>query len=312
MRATVQLTDTAENRVIWAERYDRALDDNFTVQDEIASEVLTALDVKLLSGDRYRFRSTLRSFEARDQFYRGLNHFYASSRKDNERARVYFERVAALEPESATGATYLCMTYWRDAFVFYPESRDQSLEKALKWARSTPDLATSNGLSHIVLAAHHLVSRQHEQAMSTAQEAFKMRPNCPIANASLAQIMLYCGESAGAIETIQDAMRISLVYPPWFANVLAAAYRESGEIENAIAATRQALQRNPNDLEAQLNLCSSYVLADRGDSAERTAREILLADGTFSVATYMDTQLYKDQATLARLSDSLIKAGLPA
>lgn len=311
IRITVQLTDATAERVIWAEHYDRIPENILTVQDEITAEVLAALDRKLVTGQLSRYRSTLRSLEAREQFYRGLSHFYANTKSDNDAARQYFERVAELEPSSPAGPTYLSIIFWRDAFDFSPERRSDSLKKALGWAEKGFQFGNSNGLAHIVLASNHLLNRRHQQALSTSYKAFDLRPNCPAANASLAKILLYCGDYEEAIKTIKVAMRISLTYPPWFANVLAAAYREKGDLGNAILAARQTTERDPDDIEAKIMLCSGLIAADDRKEAQQVADQILLLQPDFSVRRYSEDQPFKDQSVLVRFSDSLLKAGLP-
>ncbi|NIO40641.1 MAG: adenylate/guanylate cyclase domain-containing protein, partial [Burkholderiales bacterium] len=54
VRITVALIDAVSNQVVWTERYDRVMDDTFALQDEITEKIVTALDVKLASGEAAR------------------------------------------------------------------------------------------------------------------------------------------------------------------------------------------------------------------------------------------------------------------
>ncbi len=73
VRVSVQLTDTIAGTVLWSELYDRTLDDKFVLQDEITQRIVTALDVKLASGEQARvWRKGLTDPKAREAFYRGI------------------------------------------------------------------------------------------------------------------------------------------------------------------------------------------------------------------------------------------------
>ena len=110
---------------------------------------------------------------------------------------------------------------------------------------------------------------------------------------------------------MKEAIRHSPVYPPWFIDTLAAAYREMGDVGRSIAAARDALRLNPENLAAYMNLCSGSIVANEHDQAGQAARDALTIDPAFSLSKYAKTQLYQDAATLVRLIDGLRKAGLP-
>lgn len=312
LRTTVELTDVVARQIVWAEQYDRVLDDSLAVQDEITAEVLKALDVKLASGERWLLHSTLKSLEALDFFYRGLSRFYAGTKDDNAAAREMFEEVARLQAESAVGPAYLCFTHWVDAFRGWTDSKERSLSEAARWAKIAIKHTNSNGLGHIVLASIHLLKRRHDEALVDCYKAVELRPNCPTANSYLANVLHYCGRSAEAVTKLKEAIRITPVYPPWYMSLLAAAYRESGQVAQSMTAARHGIRLNPGDLEPRLVLCSAYVLAGQAQQARRAAQEIVAIDPTFSTARYVADQPYQDDRTLQRLADSLREAGLPA
>lgn len=314
IRVTLELTDVAARQIVWAERYDRTLDDTFAVHDEIAAEVLKALDVKLASGEKWLLHSTVRSLEALDPFYRGLSRFYAGTRADNAAAREMFEAVARLQPDSPVGPAYLCFTYWADAFRGWTdstESKEQSLAQAARWAERAIKAKGSNGLAHIVLASIYLLNRRHDEALATCYKAVELRPNCPTSNSYLANILHYCGRPGEAITKVHEAIRMTPVYPPWYMTLLAAAYRDSGEIGKSISAAEHGIRLSPGDRDARLILCSDYSLAGQRQQAQRLAQEIIAIEPTFSIAKYAESQPYRHDATLRRLVDSLRKAGLP-
>jgi class 3 adenylate cyclase/TolB-like protein len=311
IRVTAELTDVIARQIVWAERYDRVLEDGFDVQDEIVAEVLKGLDVRLASGERWLLHSSIGSLQALDVFYRALSRFYAGTKDDNAAAREAFEALARLQPDSAVGPAYLCFTHWVDAFRGWTDSKERSLAEAEAWAKKSVSIRGENGLPHIVLASVHLLNRRHDEALAECYRAVQLRPNCPTANCYLANILHYCGRSDEAIARVQEAIRITPVYPPWYLTVLAAAYRDSGEFEQSIAAAERGLGMSPGDRDLKLVLCSAFSLAGQPQRARPLVREVVAAEPAFSVRSYLESQAYQDAATLQRLAESLRQAGLP-
>jgi adenylate cyclase len=90
VRVTARLVETAGGRPVWADHYDTHLDDIFTIQDEIAEEIVTAMDVKLVSGEAARtIRKTIRNPDALEAYYRGWQALFGSAKTDIYEARPY-------------------------------------------------------------------------------------------------------------------------------------------------------------------------------------------------------------------------------
>jgi adenylate cyclase len=311
LRVTTELTDVIARRIVWAERYDRVLQDGFDVQDEIVAEVLKEIDVKLASGEKWLLHSSIGSLQALDVFYRGLSHFYAGSKGDNAAAREAFATLTRLQPDSPVGPAYQCFTHWVDAFRGWTASKERSMTAAEGWAKKSIAIRGNNGLGNIVLASVHLQNRAHDQALAECYRAVQLRPNCPTANYYLANILHYCGRPDEAVARVHEAIRITPVYPPWYMTVLASAYRDIGNFEQAIAAGERGLGMSPGDGDLKVVLCSACSLAGDSERARSLAHDIITAEPSFSIRRYMESQVYKDAATLTRLSESLRQAGLP-
>lgn len=312
IRITVSLTDTEAGRALWAGRYDRDLTDTFAVQDEITAEVVRALDVKLIRGEEAMvMRHVLGNLDALDTFYRGLTLFYARSRENNTAARGLFEKVAELQPDSPVGYSYVCFTFWLDAFMGWAEHPEETLDQAVAWAEKATAYKGTDGLAHIVLASAHLIARRHEEALATCREAVARRPSCPAANSYLANVLHYCGDPEAAIARISEAMRLMPVHPPWFISLLAAARREAGDLPGSIAVAEGGLRDAPEDLPTRVVLCSDYVLAGRERDAVEAAQAILKLDPRFSIDRFLDHEPYLAETTSARIRDTLKAAGLP-
>ena len=124
-------------------------------------------------------------------------------------------------------------------------------------------------------------------------------------------VLNYIGEPSAAVRDIREALHLQRVYPPWMIDVLATAYRDSGDTELAIAASRESLRLNPARSEAELILCSAYEFAADHGSAIKIAERIVGRDPAFSLSQYAGGMPYKDTDVRDRIVDALRAAGLP-
>jgi class 3 adenylate cyclase/lipopolysaccharide biosynthesis regulator YciM len=312
IRATLQLTDVQTGEFVWAERYDRVLDDLFEMQDEITQEVIISLDVQLLGreGDRIWFNK-LTSSEARELWLRGISHLYAGTKDDNAAAQRIAEQLHQVQPEAMHGVAISALTHWLDVFFGWTGPDARSAERAAEWAEKTIQYEDNNGFGHIVLGHLQLFEGRHDEALENCRIAAELRSSCPFAHGLLASAQTFCGDPQGAVENAREALQIERIYPPWMVNVLAAAYRDDGKVNLSIPAAREAARLDPRQTEARIILCSDYELKNAHDEARRLAGEIVEIDPSFRLSRYAESQPYKNPATREHLIETLRAAGLP-
>ncbi len=116
VRVTIELTDTSVKQLIWGERYDRVVNDIFDLQDEVALEIVKALDIELRVGEfgRQLFPKISKPL-AREYFHRGISHFYKGSRDDSITARQLLEKLDEIQPDVPICLGLIAATHWRDA-----------------------------------------------------------------------------------------------------------------------------------------------------------------------------------------------------
>ena len=312
VRVNVQLTDTVAGTVTWSERYDRALDHTFELQDEIAARVVTALDVKLASGEQARiWHKCLTAPKSRDQLYRGMQAFFRMNKESMAAARACFERVAELAPDSSHGPSWLAMCLWIEVARGWSSDPEQARAAAGEWAERSVAMADADGQAHTVLGNVRLLQRRFDEALAIARQAAVIRPNCTNANSFLANVLLHCGEPEAALTHVRHAIRFSPVYPPWFIEILAASYRESGQVDFAVTAAQEGLRIAPQSVNCRLILASALVRGGWSVDARRVAGEVAGLAPDFSLARHAAQEPYLDQAVLDRIIGELRTAGLP-
>ena len=311
VRITARLIETSSGRQIWADRYDRRIDDIFAVQDEITEKIVAAMDIKLVTGEVSRsIRETVRNPEALECYYRGWEALFGSTREDISEAQQMFEETIRLEPEASFGYAMAAWAHWWAVAQGLSENVSFTLERAAELAVRAMGLDDFTGLSHLVMAEIDLFNREHDKALAAAERAVIARPSCDLSFVAKANILTYLGRATEAVDLAKFAIRLAPVYPPFFQTTLAAAYYGSGQYDEAIAAATEVVKSDRNNLDGFLILAGANAALDRREEAFQAASEVKRIKPDFTLEKYAETQPYKDRKTMEQLMAMLQKAGL--
>ena len=186
----------------------------------------------------------------------------------------------------------------------------QTLERAFEIAQKAIALDDSLPLTHMVLSHAYQWKKQHEQAIAEGERAIALDPNNDEGYAHLAEILNLAGKPQEALGLVEKAMRLNPYYPYWYLYHLGLAYAATERYEEAIAALKRVLTRNPDFLPTHLLLAAIYGELGREEEARAEIAEILRLSPNFSLEVVRQTAPVKDQALLERFLAALRKAGL--
>ena len=310
VRITAQLLEAGTAHHVWAERYDRGLEDIFAVQDEITREIVAALHVKLVRGEQASvWRQLLRKPEALDAYYKGVDRMNRATREANDEAAHCFDSVVKLEPDSPLGHLGLAWTKLSD--FRYGWGQANALSQAAQLARKALELDETCADAHALLGFYHLLAGQHDQAIAEGERAVALAPNHADNTANLGCSYVMASRPADAAACIRKAIRLSPVYPAWYLNVLGFALLQLDQHDEADAVLTQALQREPAYFDCRLMLMAAHHARGRGDDARRELVELHRHNPTLRLKD-MEGRLsvLKDRALLERFIGTLRELGL--
>jgi adenylate cyclase len=319
VRITAQLIDATTGEHLWAERYDRPLQDIFALQDEIRQKIVFALKVKLTPEEQERLKSfPTDNLEAYDYFLRGLeagNRAFLESRKEaSEHARQMFEKAIELDPRYAAAYVGLGLASYFDFFFRWVQEPAQSLGRALELTQRAVALDDSLPGAHRMLGLVYLHQRQHEQAIKEIERAIALNPSNALNYSTLGITLGFAGQLDEGVKALEQALRLDPRNPTLYLIQLGHAYRSAGQCEKAIVPIKQALSLNPAIIPARVNLAVCYVELGREEEARAEAAEVLRRNPSFSVeaAWRKENQPFKADPTpiLERLYAAARKAGL--
>jgi TolB-like protein/predicted TPR repeat methyltransferase len=317
VRVTAQLIDANTSLHLWADRYDRDLEDIFAVQDEITREIVTALDVQLREGEQHRVWSRgTKNLEAWECVRLATDDVLGGSAEAQPRATELIERALALDPDYAIAWVMRGWLYFTEADVGGGLGDRERFEKAQAGAfrcgrralELDPDCADAYGM----LALTHLNAGEHDLAMEMSEKAISLAPNnVELLGGVASAVMRKSGQPERGAELVKKAMRLCPFYRPGMLRALANNYRLSGRLEEAVACYRESLKRETGYLAAYVNLASALGELGRQEEAREAAREVLRQEPQFSISAYAKGLSYRNPADLERIVEGLRQAGLP-
>ncbi|MDX2321479.1 MAG: adenylate/guanylate cyclase domain-containing protein [Moritella sp.] len=237
LRITAQLIDATTGRHLWADRYDRDLQDLFVLQDEITLKIVFALEVKLSVGVQTRLtRKTMPNLEAWSYYVRGFGHMKRHNKTDNAKARELFERAASLDPGYAPVLTALGFTHFDDARHGWSESREESRLRAVELAKKALALDDSDPMIHALWGAIYLKQKRYDQAIAEGEKSVALGPNESFPHLLLGMYLSHTGRYKEALPLVRKAMRLNPYYPSTYLQLLGGIYLGMEAYEKAIEA----------------------------------------------------------------------------
>ncbi len=182
--------------------------------------------------------------------------------------------------------------------------------QAFALAQQAVALDDSLPLAHRVLGWVALWKKQHEQAITAAERAVALAPNDAEGYARLGEILNFAGRPGEAIGWVEKALRLNPRSPFHYSFYLGHAYRLTGRYEEAIAALKRALTRNPDYLPVHENLAAVYSELGREAEARAEVAEVLRLSPHRSLEAFRQRLPHKDPAVTERYLAALRKAGL--
>ncbi len=312
IRITVQLIDAETGTHVWAERYDRAIEDIFAVQDEITLILATEMQVNLTEGEQARMRySSTSNVEAWNLWAQGLA-FYRSGvvTKDGVgKAREFWERALALDPDSPSLHAMIGFIHSSDARFGWWDDRATAIAKSKMHLERALEINPDNADAHLFSGMIHNIECRFDDSVVAARRALILAPGSADIAAFAAAILANAGVHDEAIGQIEKAIRLSPKFPPNYLGIQGLAYRLAGRAEDAIAAFKAYAERSPGFGRADLAIV--YQQAGRSGEAQAEIAKLRAARPAFTVRSFAASQFRKDVASVEADLAALRAAGLP-
>lgn len=309
VRVTVQLIDAETDRHVWAERYDRKLEDIFGIQDEMTCAIVATLPgrVEAATQDRAKRKPTSNMAAYECVLAAKVLH-HRSSRDDNTEAVRLLDRALALDANYAHAHAWKACVLGQQWVYGWCADREATQQQIVQELEVTLALDENDSDVHRILAALNLVRGDHDKAAYHQERALALNPNYDLVVVQQGEVLTWLGRPEEGIDWIRKAMRLNPYHPERFWNHLGRAYFTARRYAEAVEAFSR-IRRPDHTHHAFL----AAALAQMGDqtAAGAHAREVLNQEPAFSVQSYLATLHYKHDSDREHHREGLIKASLP-
>ncbi|HXX18860.1 MAG TPA: protein kinase, partial [Candidatus Acidoferrum sp.] len=306
LRITAQLVETRTRTSVWAEKYDRQMEDVFAIQDEIAQSIASALKLKLTETEKKAIAKTpTADVKAYDYYLRGRQFFYQFRRRGYDFARQMFTRAIEIDPGYARAYagiadsySYLYM-YWdaseanlvaaddasRKALLLDPGlaeahvSRGLAISLSKRYDEAELEFQTAIRLDPQLFEAYYFYARacfqqgKMEDSARLFEKASQVKPEDYQSQRSLAMVLRKMGRDKDALEADRRAYQVAekhLELHPDDARALylgSSALCELGEKARSLDWARRALAIDPEDCGILYNVACTYALLGKTEES---------------------------------------------
>jgi adenylate cyclase len=310
IRINAQMIDGTTGGHLWAERYDRGIEDIFAVQDEVTRTIVSALKVKLTPSEETRRESRGKvDPEAYDLLVRSRQTMLQLSATTSMESRVMLERVLTIEPGLAAAYARLSIITFAEYVNRWNEATPENLVQAMALAQKAIELDDTEPQAHISLAIALTWARRLDEAEGSAERAVALDPNSADAHTSLGNIRDFQGRHEDAVALYTRAHRLDPQFDMSL-HFLGRALLTLGRFDEAEIAFKKRLTLAPRSDMTRFYLACLYGRTGRQEEARRYWRETLEVNPNFSVGHLKQVLPYRDPDTLDRLVDGLREAGI--
>jgi adenylate cyclase len=310
VRVTVQLIDAETDQHVWAERYDRELEDIFAIQDEITHAIVATLPgrVEAATHDRAQRKPT-DNMAAYECVLAAKVRHHRSTREDNAEAQRLLDRALALDPNYAHAHAWKACVLGQTWVYDWCADRDAVFEQVAAELEITLGLDDNDSDVHRILAALNLNRDDHDKAAYHQERALALNPNYDLVVVQQGELLTWLGRPEEGIDWIKKAMRLNPYHPERFWSHLGRACYCAEKYAEAIEAFSRMTRP---DYTHHAFLAATFAQMGNAVAAAAHATEVLKSEPKFSVAAYLATQHYKHAVDRQRHEAGLLKAGLPA
>jgi DNA-binding SARP family transcriptional activator len=264
LTVSVQLAETHNARIVWAEVFIQKLDDTFLVLDEIGNRIVASIASEIETIERNRaVLLPPNSLDAWEAHHRGLWHMYRLNQADNERARHYFQNAVRLDPTFARAYAGLSFTHWQNVFQGWTTG-EPDVDLALEAAGHGLMADDRDPAAHWAMGRALWLRGKQEQSLVEFEQAVDLSPNFAVAHYNVAFVNATAGDPATAISSSDHARGLSPFDPMLFGmlGARAMALVRLGRFDEAAGWAVKAATR-PNAF-AHIQAIAAYSLALAG------------------------------------------------
>jgi TolB-like protein len=308
----VELVDTLDSGIVWAERFSGRIDDVHSIRDEIRSRVLIALDIQIPMREANLARlAAPDDLDAWSAYHLGLQHIYRFNRTDNATAAQLFQRAVTLDPHFARAHAGLSFVHFQTAFMHYADDIGTEILQARQFAERGLALDPLDPFVNFIMGRSFWLEGDLESSLSWLERATNISPNYAQGIYARAWTEALGDRPSEARQHVDLAMRLSPIDPLYYAMMATRAFTHLAKGEDAEAADwaeRGARAPGAHVLIAMI-AAAAQSLGGNLERARWWAANIRERNAALGRGEFVQAFPMKSDSTRARVVQALIQLG---
>ena len=312
LHVSVELVDTRDGGVVWAEHYDAHGDDVHQVRMDIRSQILAALELRIPLHEATLARlGATESLDAWSAFHLGLQHVYRFNRADTAVAKTLFEQAVARDPRFARAHAGLSFVHFQAAFLRQTDDVVAAAALARRCAERGLELDPLDPFVNFTMGRTHWLTGDLGTAHTWLQRATTLSPNFAQGLYAQAWTETLAGQGRVGREHVDLAMRLSPLDPLYYAMLGTRALGHMTLGEDAVAAEwadRAATSPGAHVLIAMI-ATAAHALAGNDGHATKWAANVRERNPVLSHEDFFRAFPMQPTDARARVKQSLMRLG---
>ena len=310
VRINAQLIDATNGNHLWAQRFDRNLEELFSVQDEVTQSIVAVLPERVQAAAfEAASRKTSNSLDAYDHLLRGKYCHHLETAEANSEAEAHFNSSIDLDPRFASAYAWKACTLgqaWNDEFRPRTPELFQEMIQLVEHAASLDENDTE---CHRIMCRIALIQAKYAKSDYHLERALALNPNDPRLVVQQGINLTFVGDPEAAIPWIEEAMRLDPFSAYRYYLDLARAFFMDRRPAEAVAVLERTTREH---WEHYLWAAASNAALNEEAAALEAAQRAIMLRPQLSIASYVDGRFkWKRSEDRARLREALARAGLP-
>lgn len=314
VRINAQLVDAEDDRHVWAQRFDRNMEDVFELQDDIVASIAATVGPEITLAEIERVQAKRPgTLDAWEHYLRAIAAYHRMTQDDVAAAISHLEKAIAIDTEFSTAYALLGLCHAHIGMRGWVQPALRAFQEARRFADEAIRLAPSSPETNHALAFVLSVTGHAEQAITVARRAIDLNQNYADAYAVLGHALIFCGDLEGGLAACHRAKRSNPrdSRGSWLYDAMGHAYFFLGDYDKAIEVSKTGLHQDPSVFGNLVTLACTYAQLGRREEARHYVDELLRYIPRYSLRALSKNPMFVDPELVDRLVESMRLAGLP-
>jgi TolB-like protein/Tfp pilus assembly protein PilF len=312
LAVTVELIDTRDGRVVWAENFAGSIDDVHQIREDIRSRILAALEIQIPLHEAALARLTVtENLDAWSSYHLGLQHMYRFNRKDNAAATALFQQAVSRDPNFARAHAGLSFVHFQTAFMHHSDDLVGEIALARRFSLRGVELDPLDPFVNFTMGRTFWLEGDLEASLAWLERATSISPNYAQGIYARAWTESLAGRGLDGRRHVDLAMRLSPLDPLYYAMLATRAFTHMAMGEDAEAADwaeRAARSPGAHVLIALIAVAAHAMVGDQIRAAAWAAN-VRSRNPALNRSDFFRAFPMMAEATKTRVSNALARLG---